>query len=209
MKKILPITVLAAVLLSAHCSTIDVAIFPNYDVKNKMKTIAVLPFSVRGSEGLGEDFSASISHYLMKAGHGRFEIVEREKIKSIVQEGELSATGLIDEKTAQKIGGKLGANLIIIGKCEALDIKGKNVHPGKHINTFHIKAINVEKGSMLISIIKEPGRAWDAEYRAKFCLTGGCIWDREDVLIESSLYSDLAKQCVAKLLEAIDQIEKR
>lgn len=75
------------------------------------------------------------------------------------------------------------------------------------VDTFSLKAINVETGSLLITVRKEPGKAWDYRYRLKYLCGLTFIWDKEDVLIDSSRYDDISKQVVRNILDAINEIE--
>lgn len=80
------------------------------------KTIAVADFTdLQGNvtelgRFLAEEFSVAL------AGAGtRFEVVDRIHLKSIIREHNLSATGMIDPKTARKLGKIAGVQALITG----------------------------------------------------------------------------------------------
>jgi TolB-like protein len=206
MKKLLIPLAATIVMTFAACSTIDVALSKRVDVNKKMKKIAVLPFDVKGADW-GDEFSDSIIHQFFKSS--AVEVVEREAIERILKEQRLSMSGLIDDTQVVKIGKLLGADVIVLGRGSALrHHSAKGTEVPNLIDTFSLKAISVEKGELLFTVRKEPGIAWDGRYRAKFCLSGTLIWDRNDVLEESSRYDDISKQIVKKILESIARIEK-
>ncbi|MCG2776675.1 MAG: CsgG/HfaB family protein [Desulfobacterales bacterium] len=80
------------------------------------KTIAVVDFTdLQGNvtelgRFLAEEFSVSFAG----AGEG-FEVVDRTHLKSIVAEHKLSLTGMIDPKTARKLGQIAGVDTLITG----------------------------------------------------------------------------------------------
>jgi hypothetical protein len=170
-----------------------------------MQKIAVFPFEITGSHW-GTEFSDAITHHFFKSG--RVEVVEREAIEKVLREQNMTMTGAVDPNKAAEIGRLLGADVIIIGRGTVLrndrfnnDVSSKNL-----IDTFSLKAISVETGSLLLTVRKEPGIAWDGEFRAKWCLSGTLIWDRNDVLVESSEYDEVAFQIVKRVLEAMNEM---
>ena len=207
MKKILMFSFIFYAIISASCSTIDVAVSKKENVKSKIKKIAVFPFDINDAKW-GDEFSDSIAHHFFK--NGKVDIVERDALEKILKEQNLSMTGLIDQSKALKIGKMIGADLILLGRGSALKLKDSEENTIRNlIDTFSLKAINVETGSIILTVRKESGRDWDAEYRAKWILSFGLIWDRRDVLIQSSNYDEIAEKIVDKILEAIEDIETK
>lgn len=199
MRKLIVILSVCSLLGLINCTSIDVALSKNVDYKNKMDKIAVFPFDVSGADW-GNQFADSITHHFFKTG--RIEIIERESIEKVFKEQGLSMSGVVDQKKAVQIGKLLGADVIITGRGSALR-GGDNL-----IDTFSLKAINVETGALIITVRKEPGTAWDWRYRMKVCCSGYMIWDTKDALKQSSEYDDISKQIVKKILEAFDELEK-
>lgn len=206
MKRHLTLFIALIWLAASACSTIDVALTKKIDVSNKLKKVAVFPFDVKGA-GWGDEFSDAISHCFFKTG--RVEVVEREALERILKEQNLSMTGLIDDKSAVKIGKLLGADVILVGRGSSLRAFQKSREVPNLIDTFTLKALSVETGDILFIVRKEPGTAWAGRYYAKYCCSLSLIWDRNDILIESSRYDDISRQIVQKVLAAIDEIEKK
>ncbi|HQO03338.1 MAG TPA: CsgG/HfaB family protein [Spirochaetota bacterium] len=188
------------------CSTIDVAVNKRVDLNKRLDKIAVFPFQVRQGQW-GDEFSDAITHHLFKSG--RVEVVEREAMQKILKEQNLSMTGIVDDSNAARLGKLLGADVIITGRGSCLS---DNTTGGKEqknlIDTFSLKAISVETGSLLVTVRKEPGIAWAWWARMKWCCSLSLIWDRNDLLIETSRYDEIARQIAGRIVEAISQIEK-
>ncbi len=110
------------------------------------KTLAILPFennSVTGHdkfEPLTRGLSAMIITDLSDSVKG-LKLIEREKIKAILEEISLGQSGIADESTAAMAGKILGAQAITIGSFMVL---GKKVR-------IDIRIINVETGEVITS----------------------------------------------------------
>ena len=88
--------------------------YSTYRIKRET-SLAILPMAVSG-EGLGataEYFSEHLS--LAAAGVGRFTLVERKDLQNLLTELELQLSGLIDEASAARLGGFLGADVLVSG----------------------------------------------------------------------------------------------
>ena len=195
------------IILSLNCSTIDVAVSKKIDIKVRMKKIAVLPFDVKNSKW-GDEFADSITHYFFKSGE--FEIVEREAIDRILKEQKLSLTGLIEETQAARLGRILGVDVIIMGRGSALMITDQWGNQSKNLtDTFTLKAIHVETGSLFFTVRKEPGVAWDWKYRFQFCCSAGLIWSKKDILKDSTTYDEVSRQIVNKIINAVKLLEEK
>lgn len=206
MKPVRFLVVLITALSLFACSSIDVAFTNKQAIQKRMKRVAVFPFDIKGA-GWGDEFADAISHQFFKSG--KVTTIEREAIQKILQEQQLSASGLIDDKQAVKIGKLLGADVIIIGRGSALQAYRNNKYEPNCIDTFTLKALNTENGEILLTVRKEPGRAWDWRYRAKFCCGLTLIWNLNDILIESSQYDDIAKQVVRQILVIMEEEKKK
>lgn len=79
------------------------------------KIIAVSSFksSVGIDAGAGEGLCAMLSEELM--GTGRFMVVERAQLGSLIDEQDLGAEGRTNPQTAAKIGEMLGASILVMG----------------------------------------------------------------------------------------------
>jgi len=151
--------------LIVGCSTIDVAINQRVDVTKKLNKIVVFPFEIKDAHW-GDEFSDAITHHLFKTG--RVDVVERQELEKILKEQKLSMTGILDSDKTVRVGKLLGADVMVIGRGTALDT-GNKTHEGKNlVDTFMLKVVSVETGSLLITVRKEPGTAWTWWYRMKF-----------------------------------------
>ncbi len=85
-------------------------------VTSGKKSVAVVDFTdLQGNvtelgRFLAEEFSASLSEF----GRG-FDVVDRTHLKSLLKEHQLALTGLIDPKTARKLGEIAGVQGLITG----------------------------------------------------------------------------------------------
>jgi TolB-like protein len=75
---------------------------------------------------------------------GQFNVVERLKLKSVLEELELSQTGVIDSKNAKQVGKLLGADVILTGTLAAT---------GEQWNV-NLRMVNTETGLITVAINK-------------------------------------------------------
>ena len=75
---------------------------------------------------------------------GQFNVVERLKLKSVLEELELSQTGAIDFKNAKQVGKLLGADIILTGTLAAT---------GEQWNV-NLRMVNTETGLITVAINK-------------------------------------------------------
>ena len=94
-------------------------------------TVAVLDFETKDKAvvDLGAKISDLLTVFLsMQDG---LELVERAKLKKVLEEMELSASGIVDPEQATRIGGLVGAQVLVMGRAfvvnEKLYITGKAV----------------------------------------------------------------------------------
>ncbi len=202
MKYVRFLCVISILAIVTSCTSIDVATHKEMKLHKKMKKVAVFPFDVKGATW-GDEFADAISHQFFK--QTSIEVVEREAIQRILKEQQLSMTGLIDDKQAVKIGKMLGADCIILGRGHALRHYDNGRQVPNLIDTFSLKTIGVESGSLLCTVRKEPGKAWTWGYRAKYCCSLTLIWDSKDILVQSSRYDEIAKQVVKRIITIMEK----
>lgn len=90
--------------------------YPEYH--GPKQVIAVLPFENRVSEVYGSmNLGDGLAEILVTELHnsGRFLLVERNAIQSIVREQELGMSGLVNQETAPAVGQMSGAQFMVIG----------------------------------------------------------------------------------------------
>lgn len=115
-------------------------------VQSKYKRIAVVPYDVSGYDVMGRDkvsgtaLSDRYTFELMRAG---YDVIERQRLESILREQELGMTGLTDPKTSLKIGKILGVQGFVFGS-----VSGKP-------NAFSVmtKLVDTETGTTVWSIV--------------------------------------------------------
>lgn len=191
-------------LLIHSCSTIDVSITKNREQVQKMKNIAILSFDFKGDKSVGKEFANSLS--ILSIRNERIQIIERneEDLQKVFGEFKLSRSGIVDETTAASAGRILGVDGILIGYGETEEVQSKTI-----IKSFRLKLINVQNGSLVLGIIKEPGIEWTWGLRAKYLLGLGLIWTKEDLLIESNSVGFLAEITSRKIVEAIQNYDRK
>lgn len=65
------------------------------------------------TRGLGEEIAATLTDGLARSGKVR--VAERKRLQQILDELKLSASGLVDDRTAIRAGRLLGANALVLG----------------------------------------------------------------------------------------------
>lgn len=163
----------------------------------RVHKVAVMNFDINNANW-GAEFSDSMVHYLLD--YGKWEIIEREQIFKILDEQKLSRSGIIDDSQSVKIGKILGVDAIIVGRGTALHyVDSKKEKVNYLVDTFSMKVVLVQTGSILMQSRKRPGTDWTPGRIAKFLLGFGYIWNREDLMIESCKYDEVAMR-MAKLI---------
>ncbi len=194
------------VLFIIGCSTIDVAINQRVDVTKKLNKIVVFPFTIKDAHW-GDEFSDAITHHLFKTG--RVDVVERQELEKILKEQKLSMTGVLDSDKTVQVGKLLGADVMVIGRGTALDTGNRSQEGKNLIDTFMLKVVSVETGSLLITVRKEPGTAWTWWYRIKYCCSLTLLYNSNDALIQSSKYDEISRQIANRIVEALTEIEQK
>lgn len=206
MKRYMALMMMLAAVVYAGCSTIDVAVNQRVDVTKKLNKIVVFPFEIKNAHW-GDEFSDAVTHHLFKTG--RVEVVERQELEKILKEQKLSMTGLLDSDKTVKVGRLLGADVIVIGRGTALELGSDTQEKKNLIDTFMLKVVSVETGTLLITVRKEPGIAWTWWYRFKYCCSLTLLYNRNDALLESAKYDEISRQIAGRIVEALQEIEMK
>ncbi|WCL47703.1 CsgG/HfaB family protein [Leptospira sp. GIMC2001] len=199
MKSLNPYLFILFLTLSISCSTISTS-------KTKaqvppVRKVAVLNFDMNNANW-GAEFSDSFVHRLLK--YSRWEIIEREQIFKILNEQKLSRSGVIDTETSTKIGRILGVDAIIVGRGTALNYVSVDKQPINYlVDTFSMKVVLVESGSILLQSRKSPGTDWTPFRIAKYLLGLSLIWSKEDIFIESCAYDSVADRMSQLIAENV------
>jgi len=89
----------------------------NFIVEGGKKTVAVVDFTdLQGNvmelgRFLAEEFSITLS----SANKGKFDVIDRTHLRSLMKEYQFSLSGLIDPATAQKLGELIGVEALVTG----------------------------------------------------------------------------------------------
>ncbi len=97
--------------------------------------IAVMDFDNKSQWGgyqLGQGAADILTTELVKTG--KFDIYEREQLKSLMQEQDLGASGRVDASTAAKIGKIIGVNFIITGAVTEYGKSNSGISGGGYFN---------------------------------------------------------------------------
>ena len=125
MKKILRILIILSMALIANFQSISAA-----SLKDTPR-LAILPYEDKASKSIGLNLEDAtiVSEFLMEQflDSGRFKIVERDKMREILAEHSLNASGLVDPLTAVAVGKLAGAQYLVAGSVTGLSTKKSGV----------------------------------------------------------------------------------
>ncbi len=129
------LTLTAVVILILHSLTTNVE--ANFE---KIK-IAVLDFKTQGNDFGTKDIGKIVAEWLITAfvNEGRFEVIERRLLEQILEEQQMSQSGLVDQDTASAIGKLLGVKVIISGSVSKL----------QNFMEVNARIVDVETGSII------------------------------------------------------------
>lgn len=134
-----------------------------------------------------------------------FDVVERSKIKSAINELGFARSGFVDQSSAPKIGKLLGAKYLLTGKVVRLDATEERfVDFGMNMVSLNVQAsaniriVNTQTGSIVFST-----RA-SASKKLKASAYGG----GGNSVIGSSISSDLAESLAVDLIEKLKESGK-
>ena len=145
-QKVLAVTLVASVLslvLGAHRA--DAA--EEGEAAPQRLTVAVLDFETKGQEVA--DLGAKIADLMtvFMSTRPNLQAVEREELKKILAEMELGASGVVAGDRAARIGGLVGAQVLVTGRAFVLDAKLYVVGKAVSVETSRMSA-KMAKGSL-------------------------------------------------------------
>lgn len=131
--------------------------------------IAVIEFSdLEGNvTQLGRYVSEELITRLFRTG--KFEVIERQLLRKVLQEHELRMSGIVDEHSAKELGRILGVDAIATGSVSDLGSSVKinarliSTETGK---IFAVAAVNVEKDEVIAGLMGESPGPEAAAYSA-------------------------------------------
>jgi TolB-like protein len=150
-----------------------------------VRPLAIFPFQERGTEVKGQGAKVTDILFAELIAKAELVLVDREDIKKIVEEQELSLTGLVNPSEATKVGHLTGAKILVTGSILQTD---KTVY-------VVAKLIGTENGRVLGASVK------------------GAATDKLDVLVAdlatkiASILAEQADQLVPKISAREDRLE--
>ncbi|MCK5145236.1 hypothetical protein KAR48_00685 [bacterium] len=92
-----------------------------------VKEIAVVDF--KGVNRSGSQVATMLQSMLLKSQH--FDIMEREKISSVLDEQNMGMAGIIDESTASEVGALLGVDAMVFGDVATYKVEADQIFKRK------------------------------------------------------------------------------
>lgn len=176
------------------------AALPARAEEDKRLKVAVVDFQNQtgdaSNDALVKGMSDTMMNELQKTG--KYRLIERKRLESVLSELKLSMSGLVDSKTAKQVGGQLGVDALLFGSLSSV-IPSQSKHTIIIMYTEAQKAevnidarlVNVETGEVLkTAAVKETAsnRKWVAFFVAKI----GKLADRS-ALVQEGLEEGCAK----------------
>lgn len=142
----------------------------------KINKIAVIEFSDLDGKvpDLGKYLAEELTTRLFRTG--KFQIVERRLMRRIIEEQNLSATGLIDENTASKLGRILGVDALTTGTVADLNTSVKinaRLIATETGSVFAVASVNVPMSKEVEVLLGKKPKAPDSLDVGRF----DGIWD--------------------------------
>ena len=104
----------------------------------QLRRIAVINFSGRGGDQARADIEALLVNIRVR-NEPYFSVIERTAVNKVLEEQALHMTGVVDSKTAAKIGGLLGTDGIVMG------VISNNITKDKHYSEKRSKCVSHDK----------------------------------------------------------------
>ncbi len=160
--------------------------------------IAVIEFTDLSGNvtDLGKFLAEELTTKLFTAG--KFQVIERRLIEKILKEQQLSMTGVVDEKTAMKVGSLLGVDVIATGTTADLGasvkVNARTISVGKG-TVFSVASVMIAKNDqvkMLMGKYVGPAtvvsalRERDISGTWKFVCCSGKYWGEIDLTLDEN-----------------------
>ncbi|MCD4785067.1 MAG: CsgG/HfaB family protein [Candidatus Eremiobacteraeota bacterium] len=98
--------------------------------------IAIIDFDRGDTNASPEKIAYRVRSGLIKKGN--FEVISRKKLKKVLDELNISDTGLINKSEAVRLGRKLGADLVLMGEVSNFDVDRTSFYPGVYIGRVRL-----------------------------------------------------------------------
>lgn len=146
--------------------------------EDKIITIAIIPLEYRGDRSyarldVGEQISALLTDYMVNE-QLNFQLVERDRLNTILSEQNLVKSGVVDPSRAVDLGRLLGADALIFGVVTQFNlestgrvrVKGLGVGGTRGRVSLTARMVNAESGVILGSV-QGSGSATGASFDAR------------------------------------------
>lgn len=168
--------------------------------KDPKPTIAVLDFknkTARGGQQLGSGAADMLTTQLFKIR--KFKVIERDKLKGILKEQELGATGLIESRAAE-IGRLIGAQYLVVGSVTeygvhrsrggAMGISGTRA---EYNTTVDVRIISAATGEVIFA---DTGSGSESASSARILgIGGGDTGEFNEKLAQKSMRNAIIEVC--------------
>lgn len=106
----------------------------------KKTKVAVVDFQENGAFDV-KDVGKIVAEWFTTAfvNTGRFDVIERRLLQQILEEQKMGVTGLIDPRSASRLGKVLGVKTVVSGTVQSYD----------GISEINVRLLNVETGSII------------------------------------------------------------
>jgi len=132
-----------------------------------------------------------------------FEVIERQQIRSVLQEQSFGASGAVDDSTAAQMGKLVGLKYIVYGKIISAGAEsGSHSLMGLTVNQLNVKVqiavrmIDATTGSIV----------WAEQVDGSIKKTGGSYGSMSSQTgVSASIYDEALNKAVKKIVNAINQ----
>jgi curli biogenesis system outer membrane secretion channel CsgG len=202
MKRILVLSVLALVLVAASTSVLA-----------QKPRIAVVKFDNKTQYGHG-NLGPACADWMVEGlvQSGKFRVVERQELDSILAEQGLSLSGAIDDKTAVSVGKLLGCQLIILGAVTDFSVRkagaqgafgvGFNVGKTTAEGKLGARLVNTTTGEIVWTGSEQGEHAFSNVNVAGF--GGGVDWDESQA---KKIFEPAIQRLTARIADATEQLK--
>jgi len=106
----------------------------------KKTKVAVVDFQENGAFDV-KDVGKIVAEWFTTAlvNTGRFDVIERRLLQQILEEQKMGVTGLIDPRSASRLGKVLGVKTVVSGTVQSYD----------GVSEINVRLLNVETGSII------------------------------------------------------------
>lgn len=143
---------------------------------------------------------------------GKFRIIERQELESILSEQGLSLSGAVDDKTAVAAGKLLGCQLVILGAITDFSVHRSGAHGGfgigfgvsntKAEGTLNIRLVNTTTAEIIYTGTEKGEHSFSNVSVAGF--GGGVDWDESQA---RQIFEPAVQRAVAKISSSVDAIK--